>query len=85
MSKRQQLDREAAEYVEAVICMRTAFTGDGPYVGWRGLGLALNEALDERDTLRARVAELEAALTKIADSDPYGWEAVRAALKDAPQ
>lgn len=46
-------DREAATYVESVICMRTAFTGDPPYVGWKGLGLALTEALDERDSLRA--------------------------------
>jgi hypothetical protein len=52
----QRLDKEAAEYVEAVICMRTAFTGDEPYVGWKGLGLALNEALDERDALRARAS-----------------------------
>lgn len=37
--------------------------------------------------LRARVAELEAALTKIRDNDPDGWEAAfaRAALKDALQ
>jgi hypothetical protein len=37
--------------------------------------------------LRARVAKLEAALTKIADNDPYSWEAniARAAFKDAPQ
>ena len=51
----EKLDSEASNYVEAVICMRTDFTGDSPYVGWKGLGLALNEALDERDALRARV------------------------------
>lgn len=46
-------DREAATYVESVIVMRTDFTGEPPYTGWKGLGLALNEALDERDRLRA--------------------------------
>ena len=36
--------------------------------------------------LRARVAQLEAALTKIRDNDPDGWEAAiaRAALGDKP-
>lgn len=45
-------DMEAAEHVEEPICMRTHFTGEPPYVGWKGLGLALREALDERDRLR---------------------------------
>lgn len=45
-------DMEAATYVESVICMRTHFTGEPPYIGWQGLGLALREALDERDRLR---------------------------------
>jgi hypothetical protein len=52
-----KLDTEASEYVESVIAMRTGFTGDPPYVGWKGLGLALNEALDERDRLRKLVGE----------------------------
>lgn len=52
----ERLDREAAKYVESPICMRTNFTGDPPYVGWEGLGLALNEALDERDRLRSIAA-----------------------------
>lgn len=34
----ERKDRQAAEYVESVICMRTNFTGDPPYVGWRGSG-----------------------------------------------
>lgn len=50
----EKMDSQAATYVESVICMRTHFTGDPPYVGWRGLGLALREALDERDRLRRR-------------------------------
>ena len=45
----EKLHREAATYVESVICMRTHFTGQPPYVGWKGLGLALKEVLDERD------------------------------------
>lgn len=48
----EKMDSEAATYVESVICMRTGFTGEPPYVGWEGLGLALDEALDERDRLR---------------------------------
>lgn len=48
----QALDREAATYVETVIATRTNFTGEPPYVGWKGLGLALTEALDELDLLR---------------------------------
>ena len=60
ISALERRDREAATHVETVICMRTDFTGEPPYVGWKGLGLALNEALDERDELRKRVAELEA-------------------------
>ena len=49
----RKLDSEAATHVESVIVMRTGFTGDPPYVGWKGLGLALTEALDERDALKA--------------------------------
>ena len=48
-----QRDREAATHVESIIAMLTAFTGEPPYVGWKGLGLALSEALDERDRLKA--------------------------------
>jgi hypothetical protein len=49
---------------------------------WSGQALII-ELLE----LRARVARLEAALTKIRDNDPDGWEAAiaRAALKDAAQ
>jgi len=48
----RKLEAEAASHVEAVICARTNFTGEEPYIGWKGLGLALREALDERDRLR---------------------------------
>lgn len=57
LRKFEKLDQEAATYVETPIVMRTNFTGDAPYVGWKGLGLALTEALDERD---AAVKELAA-------------------------
>lgn len=62
--KWRRLETEAAKYVEVPIVMRTDFSGEPPYVGWEGLGLALNEALDERDALRARLAELEGAPDK---------------------
>jgi hypothetical protein len=54
------LEAEAAKHVETVICMRTNFTGEPPYVGWRGLGLALTEKLDAD---QARIAKLEKALS----------------------
>jgi hypothetical protein len=53
-----RLDREAATYVESVICMRTGFTGKPPYLGWKGLGLALNEALDDRDKLKLQYEDI---------------------------
>lgn len=68
-----KLDQEAAAYVETVICLRTGFTGDPPYVGWKGLGLALTEALDKRDAAEAalsaareEVERLRAGIAQIA-------------------
>lgn len=52
--KWQRLADEAAQYVEWTIITRTGFTGEPPYVGWKGLGLALKEALDELDKLRVK-------------------------------
>lgn len=43
----KDLETEAANFVEVPIVMRTHFTGEPPYVGWEGLGLALTETLDE--------------------------------------
>ena len=54
----EEQDRKAATHVESVICMRTDFTGEPPYVGWEGLGKAMSEAFDDRDALRAQVEEL---------------------------
>jgi hypothetical protein len=77
-------DQKAGKYVESVICMRTGFTGDEPYVGWKGLGLALTEALDERDALRAE--RKESAMQSLADDAGREFllddrNALRAALK----
>jgi len=47
--KWRDLEREAAHFCEIPIVMRTKFTGDPPYVGWKGLGLAMTQAFDERD------------------------------------
>lgn len=56
----RQLDKEAATYVESVICLRTDFTGETEETsGWKGLGAALTDALDERDALRAEVLRLK--------------------------
>lgn len=72
--KWRDMDTQAATHVETVIAMRTGFTGDAPYVGWKGLGLALTEALDERDALKAELAEARnAALDEVAsESFEYG-------------
>lgn len=56
-----RLDREAATYVESVLCMRTHFTGEPPYVGWKGLGLALSEELDDLARLRREEAARQVA------------------------
>jgi len=49
VGKWMDLEREAAQCVESVICMRTGFTGEEPYVGWKGLGIALREHLDKQE------------------------------------
>lgn len=72
----RKLDAEAATYIESVIVMRTDFSGKDEYVGWKGLGMSLNEALDERDALRADKAKLEALVETLAEAlsaiDPSG-------------
>lgn len=58
----RSMDREAATYVESVICLRTDFAQeDESESGWQGLGSALTRALDERDRLRATIAAMEAS------------------------
>lgn len=56
--KWRNLETEAATYIESLICMRTAFKGRPPYVGWKGLGLWLEKEFDKRD---AALAVVEAA------------------------
>lgn len=56
------LETEAANYVEIPLVLRTHFTGEPPYVGWEGLGLALTETLDGIATDRERVINECAAL-----------------------
>ncbi len=52
----ESIDREAASHVESIICMRSKhFTGESPYVGWKGLGLALTH---DYDTITAQAAEI---------------------------
>lgn len=60
----RKLDKEAATYVESVICTRTDFDGDKEF-GWRGLGSALIRSLDERDALLAEVKTLRNASIKL--------------------
>jgi hypothetical protein len=83
----KKLDREAATYVESVICLKSnRFTGNPPYVGWKGLGLALNEDYDELACFRAENERLRAALEWIvgcALTEPQAMtDKARAALKE---
>lgn len=71
IARLQKLDAEAAK-VETIICLRTHFTGDTPYVGWGGLALALTETLDrltrERDEAISEVRQaLDTASAAIED------------------
>ena len=81
----ERMDSEAAEYVESVICMRTHFTGNPPYVGWKGLGLALTETLDRAERAEAGYREQgeRAALADIrAESAEARAERLAAALRE---
>ena len=58
LKKYKKLDAEAATYVETVICMCSdRFTGKSPYVGWQGLGLALEQDYSELMQLRKKSAK----------------------------
>lgn len=49
----RKLETEAARHVESVICMLSRrFSGEPPYTGWEGLGLALKEDYAELSALR---------------------------------
>ena len=79
----EKMDYEAGTYVESVICMRSShFTGDVPYVGWKGLGLALEQDYDALKTAEARAstayAEGVEAAAKVAENyrtvDHIAWD-----------
>ena len=54
----RRLDSEASEHIEGLIALRSKhFTGEPPYVGWRGLGKALGEDYDELEVLREQAAD----------------------------
>lgn len=57
LKRAQEYLREASNFVESVIVMRTHFTGEPPYVGWEGLGLALEETLDDYKALKQKFNE----------------------------
>ena len=88
----RERDSDAAQYVESVIAMRTGFTGEPPYVGWKGLGLALEERLDEleaenqqlRGWLRAIEPKLDGLICYASTPEEYPLNGVvrdiRAAL-----
>lgn len=61
----ERMDREAGQYVESVIALRTRFTGEPPYVGWKGLGLALTETLNDYEMEIVKRGQAEAALALI--------------------
>ena len=81
IEKLRKLDREAATYVEAVICMRSMhFTGEPPYIGWKGLGKALNEDYNDRDK-GERSGRIK-GLREAADMSD-NWKPIRRLLPDA--
>lgn len=59
----QKLDSQAATHVESQIVMLDRFTGESPYVGWEGLGLALREELDEKRELQEKYNQLKERMT----------------------
>ena len=59
----ENLDAEAATFVESVICIESnRFTAEPPYVGWKGLGLALQQDYDELKQLRKGMKAVQADL-----------------------
>jgi hypothetical protein len=72
----EKLDREAATHVESVICMKSShFTGMPPYVGWKGLGLALGQ---DYDMYAKKIEHLEKDKGEILMS----WESLAAKLEE---
>ena len=65
--ERLRLDAKLGVSLEAWICMNTNFTGEPPYVGDRGLLLAISELEQRATAAEQRAAELEADATR------YRW------------
>lgn len=79
----ERMDREAATHVESVICMKSKhFTGEAPYIGWKGLGLALTQDYDALRAAEARNATAYAegveAAAKVAKSFDYSFQSATA-------
>jgi hypothetical protein len=69
-----RLDSEAATHCESTICMRShRFTGDPPYTGWKGLGLALKEDYDELHEIR-KVLDMAKRLLHIIAEAPLSTD-----------
>lgn len=90
VAKWKIMDASAATHVESVICTRSAhFTGEEPYVGWKGLGLALKQDYDEIDRLREALRNIYQVIDFDCMGDAVSLEAqlsdilklTRAALK----
>lgn len=62
---------QAQIHCEGPIALRTHFTGEPPYVGWEGLGKAMEEVFDERDALQKKVKWL--AFLAHAALNQYFW------------
>ncbi|NDV50582.1 hypothetical protein [Salipiger sp. PrR003] len=50
--KVRRLEAEAATHVEELAVLRTPFTGEPPYVGWKGIGLAIRELIERESTYK---------------------------------
>lgn len=50
--------KEALE-VETIAAMMTHFTGQYPYVGWKGVALAIAEALNDKNIFHASLQEIQ--------------------------
>lgn len=75
----------ASSHVEGAIAMRTKFDGNPPYVGWKGLGLAVKEAFDERDAALHVLGRIVADLPTNRDwLDPDVERAANALLRESP-
>lgn len=85
----ERLERELAEAkgagaaeLDLLIASRTHFTGDEPYVGWKGLALALREDFDRCDALGERCEKLLNSIKMARDAELFE-DGCAADLRDA--